>query len=148
MVQKIKQVYYDEKILSMLLCIAIIIDYSLTFYFAGSIDTVSKYDFSPFLRNAIESNLLIPYLTVMIAFYYMTSITALKILKGHDVYLAGVSVISMIAITHVCGGLSWLMLNAYYSYIVLGIMAFTIAIALTSFGYTAYRQVKISRHIS
>ncbi len=126
--------------LPLLLCAGVIIDYSLTFYFAGSIETVLQYEFSPTLTYAIRHDMVIPYLVFTIFFYYTAAYIVLKFLIDSDIYYVGVAIILLMSITHVMGGLSWYVLNVYYSNAVIVLSLVSVVITITVFGYEIFRQ--------
>ena len=136
----LQSIYRNYRILPLILCAGVIIDYSLTFYFAGSIETVLLYEFSPTLTYAITHDIVIPYLVFTILFYYTAAYIVLKFLIDSDIYYVGVAIILLMSITHVMGGLSWYVLNVYYSNAVLMLSLFSIIIAIVVFGYEIFRQ--------
>ncbi len=126
--------------LPFILCTAVIIDYSLTFYFAGSIETVLQYEFSPTLTYAIRHDMVIPYLVFTIFFYYVSAYIVLKFLADSEIYHIGVYIILLMSITHVMGGLSWYVLNVNYSNTVIVLSLVSVVITITVFGYEIFRQ--------
>ena len=138
--QNLQSIYHSYRILPLLLCAGVIIDYSLTFYFAGSIETVLQYEFSPTLTYAIRHDMVIPYLVFTIFFYYTAAYIVLKFLIDSDIYYVGVAIILLMSITHVMGGLSWYVLNVYYSNAVIVLSLVSVVITITVFGYEIFKQ--------
>ena len=120
-------------------CATVIIDYALTFHLAGSIDTVLAYEASPFLKAAIEHEILIAYILFTVLFYYLASFSILKLLRDQPIYSAGIAIIILISITHVLGGLSWFIQRSSYSNAVFTLSLTTIGIAILSSGYLVLR---------
>ncbi len=138
--QNLQSIYRNYRILPLLLCVGVIIDYSLTFYFAGSIETVLRYEFSPTLTYAITHDIVIPYLVFTVFFYYVSAYIVLKFLADSEIYYIGVYIILLMSITHVMGGLSWYVLNVYYSNAVIVLSLVSVVITITVFGYEIFKQ--------
>ena len=138
--QNLQSIYHSYRILPFILCVGVIIDYSLTFYFAGSIETVLQYEFSPTLTYAIRHNMVIPYLVFTIFFYYVSAYIVLKFLADSEIYYIGVFIILLMSIAHVMGGLSWYVLNVNYSNTVLVLSLISVVITITVFGYEIFKQ--------
>lgn len=138
--QNLQSIYRNYRILPLILCAGVIIDYSLTFYFAGSIETVLRYEFSPTLTYALRHDMVIPYLVFTVFFYYTAAYIVLKFLIDSDIYYVGVAIILLMSITHVMGGLSWYVLNVYYSNAVIVLSLVSVVITITVFGYEIFRQ--------
>ena len=83
--QNLQSIYRSYRMLPLILCAGVIIDYSLTFHFAGSIETVLQYEFSPTLTYAIRHDIVIPYLLFTIIFYYIAGYTVLKYLADSEI---------------------------------------------------------------
>ena len=138
--QNLQSIYHNYRILPLFLCAGVIIDYSLTFHFAGSIETVLQYEFSPTLTYAIRHDIVIPYLLFTIIFYYIAGYTVLKYLADSNIYYIGVAIILLMSITHVMGGFSWYVLNVYYSNTVLVLSLISVMITITVFGYEIFKE--------
>ena len=138
--QNLQSIYHNYRMLPLILCAGVVIDYSLTFYFADSIETVLRYEFSPTLTYAIRHDIVIPYLLFTIFFYYIAGYTVLKYLVDSNIYYIGVGIILLMSITHVMGGFSWYVLNAYYSNTVLVLSLTSVLITITVFGYEIFKQ--------
>lgn len=139
--QKTRSIYYDHKIVPLFLSAAILIDYSLTFFFAGSISNIMSFENSFLLKYAIENNFVIPYLLGVMAFYYAASYIVLDLFKGQEVYPAGVGIIGLMAVQHIAGGMSWFVNNAIYSYSVISLSMITIVLAMILLGYTIIKNI-------
>lgn len=128
-------IYHNYKVMPLFLCIAVIIDYSLTFYFAGSVENILAYEFSPTLLFAVRNNIVVPYLMATVMFYYFMSYTILKFLENDRIYPVGVFIILLMSLTHVLGGLSWFVLSEAYSNMIFMLSITSIIIAISVFGY-------------
>lgn len=74
-------------------------------------------------------------------FYYAAGYTVLKYLRDSGIYYIGVSIVLLMSITHVLGGLSWYVLNPCYSNAVLALSLISVVITITVFGYEIIRQI-------
>jgi hypothetical protein len=117
----LQSIYRNYKAVPLILSAAVVIDYALTFYLAGSIERILKYEYSPTLVYAVEHGIVIPYLVFTVFFYYAAGYAVLKHLWDSRIYYVGVAIILLMSITHVLGGLSWYVLNIYYSNAVLAL---------------------------
>ncbi len=68
--QNLQSIYRNYKAIPLVLSAAVVIDYALTFYLAGGLERILKYEYSPTLVYAIEHNIVIPYLVFTVFFYY------------------------------------------------------------------------------
>jgi hypothetical protein len=118
----------------------VITDYFLTFHFAGSTDAILRYEFSPTLRFAVENGIVIPYIGAMILFYYAAGYLVLSLLANSDIYFVGVAIVLLISITHVLGGLSWYVQNAWYSNSVIALSMISVLTTLMAFGYEVFKD--------
>ncbi|WP_242492625.1 hypothetical protein [Methanolobus psychrotolerans] len=118
----------------------VIIDYSLTFYFAGSIERILAHEFSPTLLFAIRNGIVLPYLALTVVFYYFMGYTILKFLENEEIYPVGVFIILLMSITHVLGGLSWFVLKEAYSNMIFMLSMTSIIIAISVFGYEVLKR--------
>lgn len=138
--QSIRSIYHNYKIIPLILSISVVIDYALTFYFAGSIENILAYEFSPILVFAVRNDIVLPYLAFNVAFYYLMGYTILSLLAGEEIYPIGVLIILLMSITHVLGGMSWFVLKEAYSNMVFLLSMTSILIALSVFGYEVFRR--------
>jgi len=89
----LQSIYRSYKAVPLILSAAVVIDYALTFYLAGSIEMILKYEHSPTLVYAVEHGIVIPYLVFTIFFYYAAGYTVLKYLRGSGIYYVGVAIV-------------------------------------------------------
>jgi hypothetical protein len=136
----IKKLYGDYRLIALLPAIAVIIDYTLTFYLAGDTSMITSWEASPFVRFAVINNVMIPYLIAIVLFYYGASYIVLKVLSGSDYYTFGFVLIITMSITHVVGGMSWYFRNALYSNGVFIMSLLSIVIAFVAFGFSLMHE--------
>ncbi len=139
--QNLQSIYHNYKAIPLILSVAVVIDYALTFYLADSIEMILKYEHSPTLVYAVDHGIVIPYLMFTVFFYYAASYTVLKYLRGSRIYYIGVFIIILMSITHVLGGLSWWVLSASYSNTVLALSLTSVVVTIAVFGYEVVRQI-------
>jgi len=137
----LQSIYRNYKAVPLILSAAVVIDYALTFYLAGSIERILKYEYSPTLVYAVEHDIVIPYLMFTVFFYYAAGYTVLKYLRDSGIYYIGVAIVLLMSVTHVLGGLSWYVLSASYSNAVLALSLTSVVITITVFGYEILRQI-------
>ena len=126
-----KCIYRNIHVLALFPALSVIADYALTFVFADGLEEILRYEFSPIARAAAVYDL-VPLVVVGIALsYYVLSYLALGALCDTSVYPVAFSVLAVVSLTHVMGGLSWLVRAPFYSNIVQGlsIMVFVLALA-------------------
>ena len=117
--QNLQSIYRSYKTIPLVLSLAVVIDYALTFYLAGGIERILKYEYSPTLVYAVGHNIVIPYLMFTVFFYYAAGYIVLKYLWDSGIYYIGVYIILLMSITHVLGGLSWYVLSAWSAILIL-----------------------------
>jgi len=139
--QNSQSIYRSYRAIPLVLSAAVVIDYALTFYLAGSIERILKYEYSPTLVYAVEHNLIIPYLMFTVFFYYAAGYLVLKYLRDSGIYHIGVYIILLMSVTHVLGGLSWYVLSAWYSNTVFTLSLTSVAVTIAVFGYEIIRQI-------
>ncbi|KAF5415890.1 MAG: hypothetical protein U9N46_00380 [Euryarchaeota archaeon] len=139
--QSLQSTYRNYRAIPLILSLAVVIDYVLTFHLAGGIERILKYEYSPTLVYAVEHGVVIPYLTATVFFYYVAGYIVLKYLMDSGIYPIGVYIILLMSITHVLGGLSWYILSAWYSNTVLALSLTSVMVTITVFGYEILRQV-------
>jgi hypothetical protein len=137
----LQSIYHNYKAVPLILSAAVVIDYALTLYLAGSIERILKYEYSPTLVYAVNHNIVIPYLMFTVFFYYAAGYTVLKYLRDSGIYYIGVAIVLLMSITHVLGGLSWYVLSASYSNAVLALSLTSVVITIAVFGYEIIRQI-------
>ena len=138
--ERVHRIYHDERVIALLPVVALAIDYSLTFFFAGSRETLLLYEASPLLKFAVANNLFLMVIIALMIFYYLGSWIILKLLAGSDMYPVGVTLIALISLTHVLGGMSWYIRAPLYSNTVVGLSVISIMVAILVFGYTILRS--------
>lgn len=138
--RNLQSIYHNYKLIPLCLCIGVITDYLLTFHFAGSTEAILNYEFSPTLRFAVEHGIVIPYLGAMILFYYAAGYFVLSLLADSDIYFVGVAIVLLISITHVLGGISWYVQNAWYSNTVIALSMISVLTTLMAFGYEVFKK--------
>jgi hypothetical protein len=126
-----KCIYNNIRVLAMFPALSVIADYTLTFVFAHGLDEILRYEFSPIARTSAVYGLTPLVVMGIAASYFLLSYLALRALGGTCVYPFAVAVLAVVSITHVMGGLSWLVRVPLYSNMVQGlsIMAFVLAVA-------------------
>ncbi len=139
--QNLQSIYHNYRAIPLVLSLAVVIDYALTFYLAGGIEMILKYEYSPTLTYAIRNGIVIPYLGSTVFFYYAAGYTVLKYLRDSEIYYIGVAIILLMSITHVLGGLSWYVLSACYSNAVLALPLISVVVTIAVFGYEIIRQI-------
>ena len=120
-------------LIALMPALAVFFDYTMTLTISGGRAAIMAFEYSPILRTAVASNLLLPCLTALAIGYYFLSYLALRALHGSRYYPFGVLVIILISLTHVSGGFSWIIRNSAYSHGVLLIAAAGIVVALLAF---------------
>ena len=136
----LRKLYHNYRLIALFPAIAVIIDYALTFYFAGDTSMITSWEASPFVRFAVINNLMAAYLIAIVLFYFVASYAVLKILSGTYYYTFGFLLIVTISITHVIGGMSWYFRNALYSNGVFIMSLLSIVIAFVVFGFSLMRE--------
>ncbi len=136
----LQSIYHNYKVVPLVLCAAVAIDYALTFYFAGSIEMILKYEHSPLLTHAIRHDIVIPYLVFTMFFYYAVGYIVLKLLTASEMYYIGVAVILLTSIVHVLGGMSWYVMSPSYSNMVLALSLISVMFTIAVFGYEILKR--------
>jgi hypothetical protein len=135
-----RKLYHNYRLIAILPAIAVIIDYTLTFFLAGDTSLIISWEASPFVRFAVLHNLMVPYLVAIVLFYAGASYAVLRILNNTDYYKFGVILIITMSITHVIGGMSWYFRNALYSNGVFIMSLLSIVIAFVAFGFSLLHE--------
>ncbi|MDK2989301.1 MAG: hypothetical protein PWR16_830 [Methanoculleus sp.] len=130
----------DYRFIACIPSLAVLFDYSMTLFFSGGRDELLRFEFSPLVRYAVEHDIVAVYLLAMMLFYYGLAFGALRLLRPTGLYRFGVALILLVAATHVLGGLSWIVRNALYSYVVHGVSIAAIVVALAAFGCAVLRR--------
>jgi hypothetical protein len=132
--------YHDYRLIALLPAICVILDYAMTFFFAGDTSMIISWEASPLVRFAVINNIMVLYLAGIILFYYVASYAVLRILAGTDYYKFGVILLVTISITHIIGGMSWYFRNEAYSNGVILVSVLSIVIAFLVFGFSLIRE--------
>jgi hypothetical protein len=138
--QNSQSIFHSYKLLPLCLCIGVITNYFLTFHFAESDKAVLAYEYSPTLLFAVRHDIVIPYLCGMVLFYYAAGYFVLSLLANSDIYFVGVAIVMLISITHVLGGISWYVQNAWYSNTVIALSLISVLTTLMAFGYEVFKK--------
>ena len=136
----LRRIYDTPACLALVPPLAVIIDYSLTFFLAGSTRMILRWEASPLVRFAVAHDLMALYLAGIVLFYYGASFAVLRILQPSGYYVFGAGLVILVGIIHVLGGLSWLMKTAWYSDSILALSVLAIITALCLFGYSLLHQ--------
>lgn len=137
-------IYNDIRVLALVPALSVIADYTLTFVFAHGVTEILQYEFSPIVRTATAYGV-IPLVVLCIAgLYYLLSYLALRMLQGTCVYPFAVAILVIVSMTHVMGGLSWLVRIPFYSYMVHGFSIMAIVLAV---GGLLWGVIRCPRHL-
>ncbi len=136
----LRKIYGNYRIIAALPAFCVILDYLMTFYFAGDTSLITSWEASPFVRFAVIHNLMVPYLIGIVLFYYIASYAVLHILHNTEYYKFGFLLIVIMSITHIIGGMSWYFRNSMYSNGVLVMSLLSITIAFITFGFSLIRE--------
>lgn len=131
------KIFYDPRKIALMPPFGIIMDYSLTFIFAGGPDNIMMYEFSPIMRLSAATGLIFPTMLIIAGFYYLAAFIGLKALSNSSTYPFGVAIAAIVMFTHIMGGFSWIIKNQTYAYTVFGMSLMTITIAFIAFLYSA-----------
>jgi hypothetical protein len=136
----VRKLYDDYVFIALLPVIAVIIDYTLTFYLAGDTSMITSWEASPLVRFAVINNVMAAYLAAIVLFYFSASYVVLRVLSGTEYYKFGFLLIITMSITHVIGGMSWYFRNALYSNGVFIMSLLSIVIAFVLFGFSLMHE--------
>jgi hypothetical protein len=132
--------FENYRLLALIPALGIAADYLITFSVAGSSAAILQYEFSPLVRIATAYGLMVPYLVFMMLLYYALAYAVLRILAGSDLYPIGVAMILLMSLTHVMGGLSWIVRNDFYTGTVHGLSLMTIVLGIAAFGFAVLQR--------
>jgi hypothetical protein len=142
MAEIINDLYYNPYLLPLIPALAVLADYGLTFYLADNYAMILSWEASPLVRYAAAHGLMVIYLAGIMLFYYITSYFVLRLLAKSPVYPVGVTLLVIISLTHILGGLSWYFRNSLYSNIIFGLSVMSIVVAIGLFGYVTFQQIR------
>ena len=86
-----RRIYNTPGCVAIIPSIAVIIDYTLTFFLAGNTGMILQWEASPLVRFAVAHNILAIYLIAIVVFYYAAAYAVLRILQSTQYYRFGVS---------------------------------------------------------
>jgi hypothetical protein len=133
--------FYDAPVyVAIVPSLAVIIDYTLTFFLAADTGMILQWEASPLVRIALAHNIMAIYLFAIVLFYYGAAYAVLRILQPTCYYPYGVALVLLVSVIHVLGGLSWQFRNVWYSDSVLILSFSSVIIAFCLFGYSLIRQ--------
>jgi len=134
------KIYRNYYLVAAFPVIAVLIDYTLTFYLAGDTSMIISWEASPFVRFAVIHNIMALYLAGIILFYYGASLAVLRIFSNTEYYKFGFILITVLSVTHVIGGMSWYFKNSLYSNGVVMMSFLSIVIAFILFGLSLMKE--------
>jgi hypothetical protein len=138
----IREFFHRPSLIALIPAIAVVFDYAMTITFSGGRDAILAFEYSPLLRAAIASDLLIPCIAALAIGYYGLGLFALRSLARSGYYIAGVLLLALISLTHISGGLSWIVRNSAYSNAVLLLAVTGILVALGAFLFALRRGTR------
>jgi len=121
--------------ISVWLAISIIIDYTCTLWFSGSIENLINNEHSLLLIQVVKHEMLIPYALVMMGLYFSCSYLALHTLKNHKIFPVALLSIALIAIAHSFAGISWYVKSALYTNMIFTFLAISFGLMIFCFAY-------------
>ena len=120
--------------------LAVVFDYGMTLAHSGGRAAILAFEYSPILKTAVETGLILPCIAALALGYYVLGFIALASLEGTRYYLPGALLILLISLTHVSGGLSWVIRNPAYADAVLVLAAAGVIFALSVFLFAVKRH--------
>ncbi|MFZ1128218.1 hypothetical protein [Methanoregula sp.] len=139
-----RRIYDTPAYVALIPSLAVILDYSLTFFLAENTGMILQWEASPLVRFAVAHNIIAVYLVAIVLFYYGAAYAVLRILRPTRYYQYGVVLVLLVSVTHVLGGMSWQFRNAWYSDGIFTLSVLSIIIAVCLFGYAFIRQEHLS----
>ena len=109
-----RRIYDTPAYVALIPSLAVILDYSLTFFLAENTGMILQWEASPLVRFAVAHNIIAVYLVAIVLFYYGAAYAVLRILRPTRYYQYGVVLVLLVSVTHVLGGMSWQFRNAWY----------------------------------
>jgi hypothetical protein len=140
-----RRIYTTPAYIALIPSIAVIIDYTLTFFLAENTGMILQWEASPLVRFAVAHNSVAIYIMAIVIFYYSTAYVVLHILQSTQFYRYGVALVLLVSIIHILGGLSWQFKTAWYSNSIFVLSFLSVLIAICLFGYTFFRQIHSSQ---
>jgi len=139
-----RRIYDTPACIAIIPSLAVIIDYTLTFFLAGNTGMILQWEASPLVRFAVAHDSMTIYLLAIVVFYYAAAYAILHILRPTGYYGYGVGLVLLVSLTHVLGGLSWQVKTAWYSNSIAALSIVSVIIAICIFGYALLRQARSS----
>jgi hypothetical protein len=96
----------DDRAIALAPAIAVVVDYALTFSFAGSEAAILTRKYSPVVRYAVDRGIMALYVVCMVLLCAGVSWLILRALRGTPLYPAGTAIVLPVSRIHVLGGLS------------------------------------------
>ena len=125
------------------LSISVAIDYACTLWFAGNKEYLIENEHSALLAHAVEHDILIPYLILIMAVYFTCAYIALDALHNHRLLPVACVSITLVAIAHTFGGISWYVRNDIYSGTIIIIPQIAFVLMVLCFMSLAVDQCKL-----
>jgi hypothetical protein len=139
-----RRIYDTPAYVAIIPSLAVILDYSFTFFLAENTGMILQWEASPLVRFAVAHNIMAVYLVAIVLFYYGAAYAVLRMLRPTWYYPYGVGLVLLVSVTHVLGGLSWQFRNMWYSEGIFALSFLSIIIAVCLFGYAFIRQEHLS----
>jgi hypothetical protein len=136
----VKKFSRSQYLIPLIPAVAVLIDYSLTFFLADNRAMILQWEASPLLKFATSNDLILLYIASIMLFYYFGTLFVLKLLSDSNVYPIAVCLVLILSATHVLGGLSWYFRNPWYSNTIYTVSIISIVVAIALFGYVAIRN--------
>ena len=131
--QLIRKIFHRPAFIALIPPLGVIFDYTMTMFFSGGREAILSLEYSPILRAAEASNLVIPCIAALAIGYYALGYLALRSLAQTRFYTPGGLLLVLIGLTHASGGLSWVVRNPAYSDAVILLAAAGVLVALAAF---------------
>jgi len=125
------------------LAISIIIDYTCTLWFSGSIENLINNEHSLLLIQVVKHELLIPYALVMMGLYFACSYLALHALEKYKIFPVALLSITLIAIAHSFAGISWYVKSALYTNMIFTVLAISFGMVIFCFAHLLIRHTPV-----
>ncbi len=138
----------DTIIIPTWLSISVAIDYACTLWFAGNKEYLIENEHSALLAHVVEHDILIPYLMLIMAVYFTCAYIALDALHNHRLLPMACVSITLVAIAHTFGGMSWYVRNDIYSGTIIIIPQIAFVLMVLCFTFLLVDQCKLpfNRH--
>ena len=139
-----RRIYNTPACIALIPSLAVIIDYTLTFFLASDTGMVLQWEASPFVRFAVAHNIMAFYLPAIVIFYFCAVFAILGILRPTRFYRYSVVLVLLVSVTHILGGLSWYFRVSWYSESIMVLTVGSIIFAFCLFGYSLIHQKRLS----